>query len=424
MCPPADLGHLGKPVVPVPPPPVPPAAVRSSGGERKIYGRHQPGPCPWDNEADEEVARKIKESCIVHEKFWSEDTCAAVERVVDQITELAARGAFKERTVDRTPLRNKYFFGFGYTYGPQVAKRGDEQLLPPHVVDPIPDFIREALIKPIEAKGWVPEGWINSAVVNDYKKGGMIVSHIDPPQLFARPILINTFLNEGRLVFGSKFSFPIKGGGPSTTRPKFVCPMPRGSLTVMGGYSADGITHGLRPEDMDGRRVSIILRHVLDDAPKLGDPVPSGGSIPRPMPSMPMQPGSLLNTSFISARGSQAPTGAPLRSHCPDEVESRSRHPPPPPPSALKRRREEALLFEGWGQPPLARQRRAEEAGWAMARSTGAGRQAVAVESMSHRRWAPDNAAVIAQASRTGTSWRGTWGSHPGSHSASAAFAH
>jgi len=223
-----------------------------------------------DGAEDDKVAKKVRDSLAVLPDFWPVAACALIEAEVEGICALAKVGSFKERTVDRTPLRSKYFFGYGYTYGSQISKKGGEQLLPPGMVDPIPAWIHEKLIAPLEEAGKVPVGWINSAVVNDYRPGGMIVSHIDPPQLFARPILISSFFAEGRLVFGSRFSFPVPGGAPETSDPKCVCAMPRGSLTVMDGFSANGITHGLRPEDMDGRRVSIVLRHVFVDAPTVG----------------------------------------------------------------------------------------------------------------------------------------------------------
>lgn len=225
---------------------------------------------PWDGAEDAEVAKKVRGSLKVRPGFWSEEACAEIEAEVEGLGNLARANKFRPKTVDRTPLRSKYFFGYGYTYGSQISKKGEEQILPPELIDPVPDFIYDKLILPLEEKGVVPEGWINSAVVNDYRPGGMIVSHIDPPKLFARPIFITSFFAEGRLVFGSRFSFPNKGGAPETTPPKCICPMPRGSLTIMEGYSADGITHGIRPQDLDGRRVSIVLRHVFPNAPRLG----------------------------------------------------------------------------------------------------------------------------------------------------------
>lgn len=225
-----------------------------------------------DDFEDEEVAKKVRASLAVHSSFWPEAACLDIEAEVDGLSQLARGGRFRAKTLDRTPLRSKYFFGYGYTYGSQISKKGEEQILPPELIDPVPDWIYLKLILPLEEKGLVPEGWLNSAVVNDYRPGGMIVSHIDPPKLFARPIFITSFFAEGRLVFGSRFSFPNKGGAPETTSPKCVCPMPRGSLTVMDGFSADGITHGIRPQDLDGRRVSIVLRHVFPNAPRVPQP--------------------------------------------------------------------------------------------------------------------------------------------------------
>ena len=40
-----------------------------------------------------------------------------------------------------TPLRSKYFFGWGYTYGAQIKGKGGEMLLPPDLVDPIPEWV-------------------------------------------------------------------------------------------------------------------------------------------------------------------------------------------------------------------------------------------------------------------------------------------
>mmetsp|Transcript_10484 Transcript_10484/g.17360 ORF Transcript_10484/g.17360 Transcript_10484/m.17360 type:complete len:381 (-) Transcript_10484:93-1235(-) len=248
----------------------PPSKGSTKGSLRSSGKGNRPPPVdkPWDGEEDAEVAAKVRGSLEVCAGFWNEEACADIEAEIEGIAVQARKGKYRAKTVDRTPLRSKYFFGYGYTYGSQISKKGGEQILPPELIDPVPDFIYDKLILPLEEKGLVPEGWLNSAVVNDYRPGGMIVSHIDPPQLFARPIFISSFYAEGSLVFGSRFSFPNKGGPPQTTPPKCKCTMPRGSLTIMKGYSADGITHGIRPQDLDGRRVSIVLRHVFANAPR------------------------------------------------------------------------------------------------------------------------------------------------------------
>mmetsp|Transcript_103052 Transcript_103052/g.204571 ORF Transcript_103052/g.204571 Transcript_103052/m.204571 type:complete len:642 (-) Transcript_103052:238-2163(-) len=204
--------------------------------------------------------------------FWTDEECRGIEQDINTIKVLADAGKLKTGTLDRSPLRSKYFFGYGYTYGAQVAGKGQEQLLPPECVDPIPDWVHDKLIARLEERGLVEKGWINSAVVNDYMPGGMIVSHIDPKQLFARPIFICSFFADGRLSFGVQFAFEERRFcSEKSSAPKYLARMPRGSVTTMDGFSADGITHGIRPEDLEGRRVSVVLRHVFPHAPTLQD---------------------------------------------------------------------------------------------------------------------------------------------------------
>jgi alkylated DNA repair protein alkB family protein 5 len=59
--------------------------------------------------------------------FFNEEQCVAIEEKVNKTVHLANQGKYKEHTVDRSPLRVKYFFGEGYTYGAQMAHRGPGQ---------------------------------------------------------------------------------------------------------------------------------------------------------------------------------------------------------------------------------------------------------------------------------------------------------
>ena len=59
--------------------------------------------------------------------LFGEDECATIEHKIDQIVKKANNGDFKACTVDRTPLRCKYFFGEGYTYGNQLTQKGPGQ---------------------------------------------------------------------------------------------------------------------------------------------------------------------------------------------------------------------------------------------------------------------------------------------------------
>jgi len=205
-------------------------------------------------------------------RLWDESKCDGIEELIDKVVVDAQRGLFKKKTVDLTPMRNKYFFGFAYTYGAQKehpGAHGTEAVWPPSEASPIPTWIQEQIIEPIEKAKIVPKGWINSATINDYAAGGCIVSHIDPVHLFDRPIIGCNFFSECNLVFGTTFSFPKDANDISCSTPVYVQPCQRGHVTVMKGYSANNITHAIRPCDLPSRRASIILRRVLPSAPVL-----------------------------------------------------------------------------------------------------------------------------------------------------------
>lgn len=207
--------------------------------------------------------------------FWTPEECTDIEQEFETTRALACAGKLKPNTVDGTPHRTKYFFGYGYTYGAQVKTKGGEQLLHSDLVDPIPSWVHEKLILKIEEQGYAPRNWIDSAVMNDYQPTGMIMSHVDPPHLFARPIFICSFLATCRLAFGSGYDFDLHRGAATHPKlPQYLVHMSRGSLTIMDGYAANNISHGIRSVDLDGRRVSILLRHVLPDAPCLNSQVP------------------------------------------------------------------------------------------------------------------------------------------------------
>jgi len=158
-----------------------------------MFGNEDPDrpPIDWD------TVKNIKTS-VKTETIFKPDKCKEIEDKIDEMVAEGNKGMFKDCTVDRAPLSVKYFFGEGYTYGQQLQNKnlegekqklkgpGNERLYPVGEVDPIPDWVIELVVKPIEDAGIVKKGWINSAVINDYRPGGCIVSHIDPPQLFHR----------------------------------------------------------------------------------------------------------------------------------------------------------------------------------------------------------------------------------------------
>eukprot|EP00662_Eupelagonemidae_sp_cell21_P029122 gene29122-biopygen81451 len=73
--------------------------------------------------------------------------------------------------------------------------------------------------------------------INDYMPGGFIVSHIDPPQLFHRPIITSSFRSGCALSFDCVFTFD--GGVPSVTEPAAKGGMRRGDALSIEGYGKD-----------------------------------------------------------------------------------------------------------------------------------------------------------------------------------------
>ena len=178
----------------------------------------------------EDLLRKVQ-SGILQKQMFSDEVCKVIEAKIDEVVRIGQTGAYKKKTVDTAPLRNKYFFGEGYTYGSQLAKKGpgQERLYAKGQVDDIPVWIEELVIKPIVEEKLIPEGWINSAVINDYQPGGCIVSHIDPPHIFKRPIMTVSFISDCVLCFGCKFHFkPIR-----VSKPILALPVDRGCLTLI-----------------------------------------------------------------------------------------------------------------------------------------------------------------------------------------------
>lgn len=233
-------------------------------------------------EAREQEARRVR-SGISQKSIFTPEECARIEEKIDEVVMAGEKGQYREHTVDRAPLRNKYFFGEGYTYGAQLEKRGpgQERLYKKGEVDDIPSWVQELVISRLVEGGVIPEGFVNSAVINDYQPGGCIVSHVDPLHIFARPIVSVSFFSDSALCFGCRFQFkPIR-----VSEPVLQLPVRRGSVTVLSGYAADDITHCIRPQDIKERRAVIILRKTRPDAPRLDTHSPTRSTpLERPLP--------------------------------------------------------------------------------------------------------------------------------------------
>lgn len=271
----------------------------SNGGEGKILKRkhqsdqeeeedqgeeeYEPSEDGSESREEQEEARRV-EGSIQQTSIFSPEECVLIEGKIDEVVSRGEAGLYREHTVDRAPLRNKYFFGEGYTYGAQLEKRGpgQERLYRKGEVDEIPGWVHDLVIKRLVSNGVIPEGFVNSAVINDYQPGGCIVSHVDPLHIFARPIVSVSFFSDSALCFGCRFQFkPIR-----VSEPVFVLPVRRGSVTVLSGYAADDITHCIRPQDIKERRAVIILRKTRPDAPRLDSEGPLSSSVSERPPAL------------------------------------------------------------------------------------------------------------------------------------------
>ena len=67
----------------------------------------------------EESRRRITES-VESKVLFSREECEEIEERILEVCKKGDRGGYKPCTVDRAHLRNKYYFGEGYVYGPQV----------------------------------------------------------------------------------------------------------------------------------------------------------------------------------------------------------------------------------------------------------------------------------------------------------------
>ena len=87
-----------------------------------------------------------------------------------------------------------------------------------------------------------------------HESGGRLHGHFDSPHLFARPIVALELFSE------KTFNFGAKNTGMQPQEQHFTVRMPHGSVTIMEGYAANKINHGVRP--VKRKATSLLLRRV------------------------------------------------------------------------------------------------------------------------------------------------------------------
>ena len=123
----------------------------------------------------------------------------------------------------------------------------------------IPAWIYSAdapcLISTLVELGVLENGWANSAILNVYnKRGGKLLAHYDSPHLFVRPIIALSLFS------GKHLSFDTKGLGMQPQEHHYKVDMPRGVVTIMYGYAANQVNHGVSP--VAEKVASLLFRRM------------------------------------------------------------------------------------------------------------------------------------------------------------------
>jgi hypothetical protein len=160
---------------------------------------------------------------------------------------------------NRGITRTKTFFGARYMWTSEQKKDSECERAKGIRVDvpPVPEWIHRMIQQPLEESKLLEKDFMNSAAINYYHDGSEgIQSHFDEDERFDRPVFSLRMFSDSRLSFGTKTQAYLNGA--------FFVPMPRGCITVMesNGFAANGIKHSVRPYDMTGKSVALMLRHV------------------------------------------------------------------------------------------------------------------------------------------------------------------
>ena len=234
--------------------------------------------------------------------IFTEDELRAAEKNVDEMLDDDAQ--WGENTLDVSPpdaigekkykrQRTKHFLP-KYTYGGGMTpRRGDcgPVILPPHAkclkcegaqaivtekCNDIPAFIyhpeQPCLARALFEFGIIENEWANSSILNTYlvpigngkrkkdgkpKKGGLLGGHYDSPHLFARPIV-------GLSLFGTKtLSFGLAKQCMAAREHNYTVEMRRGVVTIMEGYAANKINHGV--PRVERKASTLLFRRMLPE---------------------------------------------------------------------------------------------------------------------------------------------------------------
>jgi hypothetical protein len=188
-----------------------------------------------------------------------------MEDFCEETEEAMKRGEFLEDTAQASYgaggsiKRTKFFFGSRYMWTAcQLAERQSNIAAGVrNDVSPTPHWMHSEIVGPLERAGILTPGFINSIAMNIYHDGTEgLAQHFDDATRFHQPICTVKLGSDSRLSFGSQFYGFCNGA--------FCVPCPRGAVAIMEEYSyaANRAKHCVRPCDLTGRSITMILRQI------------------------------------------------------------------------------------------------------------------------------------------------------------------
>jgi hypothetical protein len=207
----------------------------------------------------------VKVGVTTYEGFFSQAELETMERHARETEEQFLSGAFLASTAQPTYgagghiKRTKFFFGLRYMWSAcQLAERHSQVAAGVRldVSSPAP-WMRDLLEARLVEGGIVEANFINSIAMNIYHDGTEgLAQHFDDAVRFKQPIFTVKLGSDSRLSFGSQFYGFCNGA--------FSVPCPRGVICVLEEFSfaANGAKHCVRPCDLSGRSITMILRQI------------------------------------------------------------------------------------------------------------------------------------------------------------------
>ena len=211
------------------------------------------------------VGDYVKTGVVTFKNCFSHESLLDLEQEALKTEKDFLAGRFIKNTAQPTfggkgkIKRTKFFFGTRYLWtSSQLAEKQSRIAAGVRVdVSTTPVWMKEKIEAPLVKAGVLEQGFINSIAMNIYHDGKEgLAQHFDDAVRFKQPIFTVKLDSDSRLSFGSQFYGYLNGA--------FCIPCPRGAVCMMEefSYAANSAKHCVRPCDLAGRSITIILRQI------------------------------------------------------------------------------------------------------------------------------------------------------------------